>query len=97
MEEKKTYSVVGTVTIGTDEYRDLLSEKFEAIKDKDYWYQRYWDTDKAKDLMAKELEAMKERVEVLSKQLEQFKRFIKENDEQDKMELWILKLSREDN
>ena len=36
MDEKKTYSITGTVTIGTDEYRDLvetctsLSEKFES-------------------------------------------------------------------
>ena len=28
-EEKKTYSVVGTVTIGTDEYRDLITEVSE--------------------------------------------------------------------
>lgn len=29
MDEKKNYSVVGTVTIGTDEYRDLI----ESLKD----------------------------------------------------------------
>ena len=30
MDEKKTYSVVGTVTIGTDEYRDLIESLKEA-------------------------------------------------------------------
>ena len=30
MDEKKTYTVVGTVTIGTDEYRDLIENLKEA-------------------------------------------------------------------
>lgn len=36
MDEKKTYKIIGTVTIGTDEYRDLvetcasLSEKLDS-------------------------------------------------------------------
>lgn len=32
-EEKKTYSVVGTVTIGSDEYRDLIEELAKARAD----------------------------------------------------------------
>lgn len=93
MEEKK---YIGTVTISTEEYRDLLTERFEAEKDKDYWSSRYWEINKEKDKLAKEVEALKEEREVTKVQLEQFKRFIRENDEQDKMELWILKLNRED-
>ena len=49
-ENKKEYSVVGTVTIGTDEYRDILKDKFEAEKTKaektkaeynNKWYNEY--------------------------------------------------------
>lgn len=32
MEEKKTYSIIGKVEIGTDEYRDLIERAMEAEK-----------------------------------------------------------------
>ena len=53
MEEKKEYSIIGTVTIGTDEYRDLLQEKFDAQKlESDWhtkWYNEYCDKRKFED------------------------------------------------
>lgn len=46
-DNKKEYSIVGTVTIGTDEYRDLLQDKFDAEKradeEHDRWYRAYCD------------------------------------------------------
>lgn len=87
MEEKK-YSVVGTVTIGTDEYRDLLTEKFEAQKDaSEYnkrWYEQYNKANKLED-----------ENKILKNELDQLKRYIKDNNEQDKLELWIVRSSRE--
>ena len=54
MEEKKTYTVVGTVTIGTDEYRDLIEGLCEAKKETDrmrsQWVEQY---NKAKALEEK--------------------------------------------
>lgn len=89
MEEKKKYSVMGTVTIGTDEYRDLLTEKFEAQKEASEnntrWYEQY---NKARNLEDENTR--------LKNELEQLKRYIKDNDEQDKLELWIVRSSRED-
>ena len=71
MDEKKEYSVVGTVTIGTDEYRDLLTEKFEAEKDKsvwnDKWYKEY--------LRANDLE---KQVSALKAKMEKCEKFIKD-------------------
>ena len=45
-EERKEYSIVGTVTISTDEYRDLIADKFEAEKSKDYWCSQYYEKNK---------------------------------------------------
>lgn len=43
MEENKTYSIVGTVTIGTDEYRDLIekvmAERAESERLRSKWYE----------------------------------------------------------
>lgn len=41
-EEKKTYAP-GTVTISSEEYRDILTEAFDAKKDMDKWYTKYWE------------------------------------------------------
>jgi len=44
-ESKKTYSVIGQVTIGTDEYRDLIEAvqeaKADADKQRSSWYEQY--------------------------------------------------------
>ena len=61
-ENKKEYSVVGTVTIGTDEYRDLLTEKFEAEKSKDEWYNKWYkEYTRANDLQ-KQVDALKAKI-----------------------------------
>ena len=87
MEEKKTYSVVGTVTIGTDEYRDLITEKFQAEKEADRqrseWYSEYTRAQK-----------LEEKNRKLSEKLDSLEKYIKENNEEDSFELWLLRISR---
>ena len=72
MEEKKVYSVVGTVTIGTDEYRDLLTEKFEAVQDKEEYSRKnseyYWKVRNLEDENKKikmELEQLKKHTQIV--------------------------------
>ena len=86
-EEKKVYSFIGTVTIGTDEYRDLIEDKSKAISEKDDYYRRYWD------LYSKNTK-LEEQVKELSAKVEQLRQYIRENNEQDSFELWILRSSR---
>lgn len=72
MEEKKEYSVIGTVTIGTDEYRDLLTEKFEADREaseqRSKWYEQYSKANK-----------LEEENKKLKEELDKYKKFIKKN------------------
>ena len=42
MEDRKEYSIIGKVEIGTDEYRDLIEACAEANKQKDYYRDKYW-------------------------------------------------------
>ncbi len=89
MDEKKEYGVIGTVTIGTDEYRDLIEEKYEAVREKEEqssrWYEQYSKAQKLEDENKK-----------LKEELNQLRKYIRDNDEQDKLELWIVRSSRED-
>ena len=86
-EEKKTYSVVGTVTIGTDEYRDLIIEKCKAEREADRqrteWYNEYT---RAEKLVAKNTK--------LSEKLDSLEKFIKELEVEDKFDLWMLRIAR---
>jgi len=60
--EAKEYEVKGTVSIGTDEYRDLITENCElkrkAQKEHDDWYREY---NRANDL-EKRLKACEEKL-----------------------------------
>ena len=86
-EEKKTYSVVGTVTIGTDEYRDLIIEKCNAEKEADRqrneWYNEYNRAQK-----------LEEKNRKLSEKLDSLEKFIKELEAEDKFDLWMLRVAR---
>ena len=81
-EEKKTYSVVGTVTIGTDEYRDLITEVAELKGDLKEVEKRksdlYWENDKNK-----------RKAEELEKSLETYKAYVADG-HQDSFKLWKL-------
>lgn len=72
MEEKKEYSVIGTVTIGTDEYRDLLTEKFEAQKEKEQEHDRWYSCYCEKRDLQTEYDKLKE-------ELDKYKKFVKKN------------------
>lgn len=72
MDENKVYSVTGTVTIGTDEYRDLLTEKFEAEKEKSKWHDKWYEEYCNKGKLENECEKLKE-------ELDKYKKFVKKN------------------
>lgn len=71
MEDKK-YSVVGQVTIGTDEYRDLIEGKLSAEKEASDYRSKFWNEEsKTKKLT--------EKIEKLESVNQQFKDFLSEH------------------
>ena len=84
MDEKKTYSVVGTVTIGTDEYRDLIENLKDALADAEKRRSEWW----AQYNKANELE--KELKDVLEK-LKELEAFVRSDEAvSTKFKLWRL-------
>jgi hypothetical protein len=59
MEEKKTYSIVGKVEIGTDEYRELIEGRMSAEKELSDYRSRYWREEEKVKKLEKELEDIK--------------------------------------
>lgn len=83
-EERKEYSIVGQVTIGTDEYRDLIETVKEAENEaREYRKQssdRYWEIDKLK----REVESLKQYKEfVVEKCLDSYKLWKLENEQEE--------------
>lgn len=72
MEERKEYSIVGKVEIGTDEYRDLIESRMEIEKSKDYYMRESWKKDE-------EIRKAHEENEKLKAELDKLKKFIKKN------------------
>lgn len=72
-EEKKTYAP-GTVTISSEEYRDILTEAFEAKKDMDRWYTKYWEEYHKERNFEEENAKLKEQVATLEKELDVIKK-----------------------
>lgn len=72
MEEKKTYKVVGHVTIGTDEYRDLIESRMEAEKSRDSYMREGWKKDE-------EIKKVREENAKLKEELDKLKKFIRKN------------------
>ena len=58
MEEKKKYEVVGTVTIGSDEYRDLIEDVQKVINDRDRYMRQGWEKDSKITDLTKEVEKL---------------------------------------
>lgn len=71
-EEKKVYSVIGTVTIGTDEYRDLIESRMEVEKSKDYYMRESWKKDE-------EIKKLKSQVDALTSKIKKCEKFFKNN------------------
>lgn len=66
MEEKK-YTNIGSVTIGTDEYRDLIKESITSKAEADDYRSKYWGEQTKSDNLKKELDALKPKYEALNK------------------------------
>lgn len=56
MEEKKTYSIIGKVEIGTDEYRDLIERAMEAEEKADRYRADYWGEQSKNSELQKKLD-----------------------------------------
>jgi len=65
-DEEKKYSVIGQVTIGTDEYRDLIEavaeSKEESSRKENKWYEEYTRA----NTLEKQLEGIRVQAESLS-------------------------------
>ena len=72
MEEKKVYSVIGQVTIGTDEYRELIEGKLTAENTADDYRSKYWAEQNKVNALQKQVDALKAKIEKCEK-------FIKKN------------------
>lgn len=72
MEEKKQYSIVGRVEIGTDEYRELIESRMEVEKSKDYYMRESWKKDE-------EIKSLNNENLKLKEELDKLKKFIKKN------------------
>lgn len=72
MEEKKQYSFVGRVEIGTDEYRDLIESRMTQENRADGYMRDGWKKDE-------EIKNLKKQIEVLQTKLEKYEKFIKKN------------------
>ena len=66
MDEQKTYSIIGEVKIGTDEYRELIEGKLNAEAEASDYRNRFWkEESKSKELSAKN-EELQKRVDKLT-------------------------------
>lgn len=72
MDEQKIYSIIGQVTIGTDEYRDLIESRMEIEKSKDYYMRENWKKDE-------ELKTLRTKVEALENKMKKCEKFFKNN------------------
>ena len=65
-DEKKTYSIIGQVTIGTDEYRDLIESVAIAEKDKEYYRDKYWAEQTTTRKLSEEVDKLKEKLALVN-------------------------------
>lgn len=72
MEEKKSYSINGKVEISTEEYRDLIYDKYEAEATKDRYMRDGWKKDE-------EIKTLKETIKGLTAKINRYKDFISKN------------------
>lgn len=82
-EERKEYSVIGTVTIGTDEYRDLIEAVKDAQREKDEQSNKWYEQYKKANQLEKENEELKAK-------LEKYEAFIKQDAVKDKFALFLV-------
>lgn len=63
MEEKKVYSVVGRVEIGTDEYRDLIETALSNAKQAEDYRSKYWSEQAKVSKLEKQVEALEAKIQ----------------------------------
>ena len=85
MDEKK-YSVVGTVTIGTDEYRDLIENCVQNEASASEYRSKYWKEEEEKKKLIVEVADLKTK-------LDQFNKYFATTNSWDSFNLWLLKQS----
>lgn len=88
-EEKKVYSVIGKVEIGTDEYRDLIEGLAEANRKADKYNCDYWE-------QYKKANEAEKRLKEISAKYEELMDFIK-SDEAVRTKLQLYRLTKNNN
>lgn len=68
-EEKKAYSIIGRVEIGTDEYRDLIEGRLEANERAETYNSKRWEECRRAD-------KAEEKLKKVSSALELYKEFV---------------------
>lgn len=74
MDEKKTYAITGTVTIGTDEYRDLIEERAKFSEELSAKRSECWKKDD-------EIKQLKTEKELMSKKIAEYNEFLNSSTE----------------
>ena len=82
-EERKEYQVIGTVTIGTDEYRDLI----EAVKDAE---KKAENSDHDKWEYYRKVDSLEKENKKLVAKLEKYEAFINQDTVKDKFALFLV-------
>lgn len=86
-ENKKGYSVVGTVTIGTDEYRDLIEAVKDAQREKDEQSNKWCEQYRKASELEKENEELKNK-------LAKYESFIQQETIKDKFALFLVSFNQ---
>lgn len=73
MDEKKVYGIVGTVNIGTDEYRDLIEQAIENKKQMEEYRSMKWAAEGEVKKVKDELKAVEEKLRKINEFLKQDK------------------------
>ena len=73
MDEKKNYSYIGKVEIGTDEYRDLIENLARATAEADAQRSRRWD-------LERQLSTAKDTIQELNANINDLLEFIRSDD-----------------
>lgn len=88
-EEKKVYSIVGKVEIGTDEYRDLIEDKMTLEKNLSELRSEKWKISDEKNRLNRITVNQK-------KQLDNYTEFLKEKELSKEFVLWVYKKELEE-
>ena len=64
-DEKKTYSIIGKVEIGTDEYRELIERAMSEEKRADEYRSKFWNEETKCKNCEKQIETLKAEIKKL--------------------------------